>query len=217
MLDEAARLPEAHAALLTFAQARAEIAADPGADMALATLLDWVETHLMREHSDLGRTGAVCPYTRQAARLDTIRLAICTAGPDQEERAFVLLRNGFRALDAIPSRPGMAHFRTVIVGFPNCADERGVAMLQRVQRRQRFHSLARGRMIGLMHRASDAPGLWNRGFRPLRSPLPVLAIRHMVEPDAPFAARHPLLLMPYLMRFRLAGIRRLIDHFRDRA
>ena len=214
MLDRVARTAEARDALLNFAQARADIAADPAANAALARLLAWVESYLMREHSDLGRTGAVCPFTRQAARIDTARLAICTARPDEEERAFSLIRGSFGALDAIPCKPGMAHFRTVIVAFPNCTDKRGVAMLQRIQKRHKFYSLSRGRMIGLMYEASDAPGLWNRDFRPLRAPLPVLAIRHMVEHDAPFAARHPLLLAPYLAKFRLAGAKRLIDHFR---
>lgn len=214
MLDKVARTAEARDALLTFAQARADIDSDPEANVPLATLLGWVETYLMREHPDLGRTGAVCPFTRQAARIDTARLAICGAGPDDEERAFALIRGSFGALDAIPCKPAMAHFRTVIIGFPNCAGERGVAMLQGIQKRHKFYSLSRGRMIGLMYEASAAPGLWNRDFRPLRAPLPVLAIRHMVEHDAPFAARHPLLLTPYLAKFRLAGAKRLIDHLR---
>lgn len=214
MLDKVARTAEARDALLTFAQARVDIDSDPEANVPLATLLGWVETYLMREHPDLGRTGAVCPFTRQAARIDTARLAICGAGPDDEERAFALIRGSFGALDAIPCKPAMAHFRTVIIGFPNCTGERGVAMLQGIQKRHKFYSLSRGRMIGLMYEASDAPGLWNRDFRPLRAPLPVLAIRHMVEHDAPFAARHPLLLAPYLAKFRLAGAKRLIDHLR---
>lgn len=214
MLDRVARPAEARDVLLTFAQARADIAADPQASAPLATLLDWVENYLMREHPELGRTGAVCPFTRQAARIDTARLGICTAGADEEERAFALIRGSFGALDAIPCKPGLAHFRAVIIGFPGSTDERGIAMLQRVQNRHKFYSLARGRMIGLMHEASEAPGLWNPDFRPLRAPLPVLAIRHMVEHDAPFTARHPLLLVPYLARFRLAGGRRLIDHLR---
>jgi hypothetical protein len=90
-------------------------------------------------------------------------------------------------------------------------------MLQRVQKRNKFHSLSHRRMIGLMHAESDAPGLWNPDFRPLRSPLPVLAIRHLVEHDAPFAVRHPLLLLPYLAHFRLTGARRLIQHLRGQA
>lgn len=201
----------ASGALMSFAEAKAR---GGETEPALATLLGWVEDYLMRSHADLGRTGAVCPFTRQAARLDTVRLGICEAGADGEEAAFALIRDSFRALEAIPAKPAMAHFRTVIVGFPACADPGGIAMLKRVQKRHKFYSLARNRMIGLMYTDSDAPGLWNPEFRPLRAPLPVLAIRHMVEHDAPFAARHPLLLLPYLARFPLAGTRRLIAHLR---
>lgn len=203
---------QANAPLLTMAEARRSVELAPQGP--LATLLGWVESYLMKPHADLGRTGAVCPFTRQAARLDTVRLAVVPFGPAQESEAFALIRAGFAALEAIPASAGMAHFRTVIVGFPACTDEDGVAMLRRIQDGHKFFSLARGRMIGLMHASSEAPGLWNPEFRPLRAPMPVLAIRHMVEYDAPFAARHPLLMLPYLARFPVAGAKRLISHFR---
>jgi hypothetical protein len=209
MLDRVAR-PTVGTPLLTMQEARA---AETGDD-ALATLRGWVEAYLMRGHADLGRTGAVCPFTKQAAKLDTVRLAISPAGPGDEEEAFRLIRQGFSDLEAIPCKPSMRHFRTVIVGFPNCASPEGIAMLQAVQRRHKFYSLARFRMIGFMHATNDAPGLWNPDFRPLRAPLPVLAIRHLVEQDAPFAARHPLLLGPYLLRFPLAGPKRLLAYMR---
>ena len=166
--------------LQTLPAARAACEAAPRSDLPLATLLGWVEGYLMNAHADLGRTGAVCPFTRQAAKLDTARLGISEAGPGDEEAAFALIRNSFRALEAIPAKPSMAHFRTVIIGFPACASPEGIAMLKRVQNRHKFYSLARNRMIGLMYADSDAPGLWNPEFRPLRAPLPVLAIRHMV-------------------------------------
>lgn len=199
--------------LMTLAAARAR-SADQADGSALSTLLGWVESYLMSAHADLGRTGAVCPFTRQAAKLDTARLAISQAGPQDEDTAFALIRRSFAELDAIPAKATMQHFRTVIIGFPACASPAGVAMLQRVQNRHKFYSLRRNRMIGLMHLDSEAPGLWNPEFRPLRAPLPVLAIRHMVEHDAPFAARHPLLLLPYLARFPLAGTKRLLSHLR---
>lgn len=200
-------------ALSTVADAKARIARPPE-PAALSSLLGWVEGYLMASHADLGRTGAVCPFTRQAAKLDTVRLGISEAGPSDEAAAFSLIRGSFQALEAIPAKPAMAHFRTVIIGFPACAGKDGIAMLKRVQDRHKFYSLSRNRMIGLMYAGSDAPGLWNPEFRPLRAPLPVLAIRHMVEHDAPFAARHPLLLLPYLARFPLSGARRLLAHVR---
>jgi hypothetical protein len=209
MLDKVER-PSVGTPLLTMDEARLR---EPG-NGALAMLRGWVESYLMRGHADLGRTGAVCPFTKQAAKLDLVRLAICEAGPDGEEDAFRIIRNGFSDLETIPCKPSMRHFRTVIVGFPNCGSPEGIDMLQRVQRRHKFYSLARFRMIGFMHAANDAPGLWNPNFRPLRAPLPVLAIRHLVEQDAPFAARHPLLLAPYLLRFPIAGPKRLLAYMR---
>ena len=62
MLDRVARTAEARDALLTFAQARADIAADAGENASLATLLGWVENYLMREHPDLGDG---CPRHRR--------------------------------------------------------------------------------------------------------------------------------------------------------
>jgi hypothetical protein len=195
-------------ALLTLSQAR------NSRDPAMATLLDWIETYLMRGHPDLGRDGAVCPFTRQAGRLDCVRLGIDAAGSDQEEAVFARVRDSLAALEAIPAAPAMAHFRTVIIGFPECGSREGTAMLRRVQARNTFYTLKRNRMIGLMHAESEAPGLWNEAFRPLRAPLPVLAVRHLVEHDAPFAVQNPLLLLPYIARFRLAGLKRLYAHLR---
>ncbi len=204
MLDTVSPKPAANA-LLTVVEARDRAAADP----AMAMLLGWVETYLMRDHPNLGRTGAVCPFTRQAAKMDTVRLATFESAPEDEEEAFALVRGSFGALERIPCRPGMEHFRTVIMGFPNASGADGIAMLQRVQARHKFYSLGRFRMIGFMHEGNHAEGLWNPDFRPLRAPLPVLAIRHLVEQDAPFAVRHPLLIAPYLAKFGLAGAKRL--------
>jgi hypothetical protein len=210
MLDKVAG-PASTDALLTMPQARDAARADE----AWSTLTGWVDGYLMSAHPDLGRTGAVCPFTRQAGKIDTVRLAVSHAGPEDEEEAFLLIRKAFADLEAIPCKPSMKHFRTVIVGFPGCNDPQGVAMLARVQARHKFYSLSRFRMIGFMHPQADAPGLWNPDFRPLRAPVPVLAIRHLVEQDAPFAARHPLLMLPYLLRFPLAGPRRLLGYARS--
>lgn len=208
MTDSAAVEPH----LLTLPEAR--IRSEDGAAPALAALTGWVETYLMSAHADLGRTGAVCPFTRQAAKLDTVRLGISTAAASDEDAAFTAVRRSFADLDAIPAQAPLRHFRTVILGFPECTDPAGTAMLKRVQKRLTYASLRRFRMIGLMYPQSEAPGLWNPQFRPLRAPFPVVAVRHMVEQDAPFAARHPLLMLPYLARFRMAGARRLIAHLR---
>lgn len=191
---------------LTLLQSRTDEWAD---DASMSLLRSWVEDYLICSHQDLGRAGAVCPFTKQAAKINTVRFAISLSGADEEQSILCLVRNCFQELDQIPCKPGMEHFRTIIVGFPMCENTEGLATLARVQKRLKFYSLVRFRMIGYMFSGSDAPGLWNPNFRPLRSPMPVLAIRYLVEQDAPFAARHPLLAVPYLMKFGSTGLRRL--------
>ena len=60
---------------------------------------------------------------------------------------------------------------------------RGIETVKAVAAESSFRQL----MLGQFHPLPPAePGLWNADFRPLRSPVPLLAIRHMVPTDLPF-------------------------------
>ena len=204
MLDvEAGLLPMGNH--LTYDQARREAA--PGSH--LAVLLDWVTNYPMNGHAELGRSGAVCPFVKQASRLDTLYLSTCLAGPEDEQAVFDLMRGSFGELEHVPAPPGKERLRTIIIGFPNCAGPDGIAMLDRVYHRHKYYTLFRFRMIAFFHDASETGGLWNHDFRPMRAPMPVLGVRYLVEQDAVFAAKHRIMLAPYLLRFGIAGARRL--------
>ena len=195
-----------------------EMAQQPGAtegpDAALLQVGMWVRTYLMSAHPDLGRTGDVCPFTAQASRLDTIRLGASDANAAQADEIEAVMRDCFRQFEEIPCPKSMRHFRTVIVGFPNCNSEEGRETLRKVHAKLKYFTLLRARMLGLFHTETDAPGLWNQNFRPLRSPLPILAIRQLVVQDAPFVIRHPMLLPTYLGKFPLGGAKRLLAEVR---
>jgi hypothetical protein len=190
-------------------------APDEAAD-AYALLATWVKTYLMVSHPQLGRSGAVCPFTSQAFRLDTIRIGICDATSLDRARILAGMGGCFREFRQIRCAAAMKHFRTLIVGFPRLDDAAGLETLAAVQGRLKFYSLLRGLMVGLFHANANAPGLWNPDFRPLRSPIPVLAIRHLVANDAPFAARHPLLVPTYVAKYPLAGSKKLLALFARR-
>ena len=196
--------------LFTYDEARTTNAPDE----PLSILARWMATYPVNGHADLGRTGSVCPFVRQSTRLDLLRLAICPAGPDDEDEAFAIVRGSFRNLEGIPAPPGRERLRTIVIGFPNCANPEGLEMLGRVFKRHKYYTLVRFRMIAFFHAASDTHGLWNPEFRPMRSPMPVLGARYMIEQDAIFAAHYKLLLAPYLLRFGLAGVRRLAAYWR---
>jgi hypothetical protein len=170
----------------------------------------WTRAFLMSAHPDLGRDGDVCPFTSMGARLGLLRFAVSDATPDDPARIAREARDAFAAFEDMPHAPRMGNFRAVLLGFPNCADERGIAALGAAQKALRLTSFRRARMIGVFHAGADAPGLWNPDFRPLRSPIPLIAFRALVEQDAPFVTRHPLLAPSYLRAFPIRGSRRLI-------
>jgi len=180
-------------------------------DGVLARLVEWLDAYPVNPHAELGRAGVVCPYTRQARKIGSIRMAVLGAQAGHEQAAFIALRDGFRELGRIPVDSGSEEFRTVILAFPECDNEAGIAMLKRVIKRLKYYALFRCFTVGFMHRESEEKGLWNPAFRPLRSPMPVLALRYVVAQDAPFIARYHLMWGPYLARYGIDGARRLFS------
>jgi hypothetical protein len=173
-------------------------------------IAQWLTSYLMRPHAELGRSGDVCPFTAQALRLDTIRIGVCTAAGSDVASVRSAMRDCFEQFASMPCPQAMRHFRTIVVGFPRMDDAAGLESLRKAQRRLKIYCLLRGLMIGRFYAGSNDPGLWNPHFRPLRSPIPLLAIRQVVENDAPFAIRHPLLIPTYVWKYSLAAPKRLL-------
>lgn len=180
-------------------------------------LAGWISDYPMHDHAELGRSGTVCPFVKQASRLDTLRLAINLAGPEDEESVFAEVRSSFGDMRGIPAPRGKGRLRTIAIGFPNCAGEHGIAMLERVYKRHKYYTLLRSQMIAFFHPGAETHGLWNQAFRPMRSPMPIVAVRYLIEQDAVFAAKHKLMTLPYLLRFGPAGARRIAAHWQRKA
>jgi len=184
---------------------------------ALGVLANWLTDYAMNDHADLGRSGTVCPFVKRASRLETLRLGISLATPEDEASVYEEIRSSFAVLKRIPAPEDRQQLRTITIGFPGCASDAGIAMLARVTARHKYYTLLRWRMLALFHDGSELQGLWKPAFRPLRSPMPMIAVRYLVEQDAGFVAKHKLLIAPYLVRFGLGGARRLTGHWRARA
>jgi hypothetical protein len=176
------------------------------------SIAKWMASYLMSTHPDLGRPGDVCPFTAQASRLNTIRIVVSGATSKNIDTIKDLMYHCLREFTLIPCEKPMKHFRTIVVGFPKMVDSKGLDVLKAVQARLKWHCLLRGLMIGRFFADARDPGLWNRDFRPLRSPVPLLALRHVVENDAPFAARYPLLIPTYVWNYPRAAPKRLLSH-----
>lgn len=101
-----------------------------------------------------------------------------------------------------------AGLRTIVILFPWVTEAAAPITVDALQVRLKSQFVREGLMIGQFHAASVEPGLHNPAFRPLRAPVPSLAIRVMVESDLPFLLSRPEHLAAYLARFGESGLRR---------
>jgi hypothetical protein len=174
-----------------------EIAAYPG---PLRTVLRWAWDYLCQPHPDLGRTGNVCPYAQGALDRGTFFLTV-QPGPDPDPAAAAARLRRYRDWFVELSEPTAAArmFHTILMLFPDLSTDRVPEIVDGLQVQLKDEFVARGLMIGEFH---DGPppkgGLWNPDFRPLRCPVPVLAIRHMVPTDYLFLEGNPEHVKMYL-------------------
>ncbi|MFX0592106.1 DUF6875 domain-containing protein [Melissospora conviva] len=177
----------------------------PVADVAaqLRAVLEWAREYLCGPHPELGRKGPVCPFAQGSLERGTFFLAVHRGeAPTPETLAETLLiyRDWFRELP--PVTGPAAQFKTVLLTFPDLAPQWAQAVVDETQARLKPRYVAEGLMIGEFHAGPpDKGGLWNPDFRPLRSPVPLLAIRHMVATDLPFLTDDAAALRSYLQRF----------------
>jgi len=85
----------------------------------------------------------------------------------------------------------------VLPGF----DRTDSGPLDALQRRLKDSFVSEGLMVGQFHPRCEQSGLWNADFRPLRAPIPLLAIRRMVSSDLPFLVDSGHHMSSYFSRF----------------
>lgn len=155
----------------------------------LRTIVDWAEEYLCRPHPELGRSGPVCPYVEAAMRKGLFFLTVVRGddlGRDDVARRIVGFRDWFLRLPPEGSH-GDAGLKTILVLFPDLPQDRVREVIDTTQEELKPEYVPKGLMIGEFHAGPpDKAGLWNEDFRPLRSPVPMLVIRHMVPTDFAF-------------------------------
>jgi Domain of unknown function (DUF6875) len=150
----------------------------------------WCEEFLARPHPRLGRNGSVCPFIPRALAMNKVVFAVVRTEDRSAadiDQAVSRYRDVFLRMEPVCGPEAMD--KAIIVILPEVSDEDAPAMVDETHRRLKPQFVEAGLMIGKFHPLSDQSGLHNPGFRPLRSPVPLLAIRHMVDSDLPFLNR----------------------------
>lgn len=166
-----------------------EVERNYASDSPLVTMLNWVKGFLAKPHPDVGRKGPVCPFVPISLVLDSIWFAeITDSRADLNSIAQIITEYRDRFLEMEPKNGSEAMNKAILVVFPNLGAE-GAAVVDEVQFNLKKFFVDLGLMLGEFHATNESPGLRNPSFRPLRSPIPMLAIRYMVESDLPFLLR----------------------------
>lgn len=156
----------------------------------LTETIEWIKNTLARPHPDLGRVGPVCPFMPRALELSAIWLTVIRAKNLQQQQLEEIVR-GYRDIffEIEPREGEAALYKALLLIFPDVHIEDTFKLIDAVQQKLKPFFVEAGLMIGEFHKRNECPGLHNPNFRPLRSPIPMLAVRFMVESDLPFLQR----------------------------
>jgi len=156
--------------------------------VAIRAIVDWEWSFLTQPHPELGRAGPVCPFARPALTRGTIFYTV-RPGADLDVDAVESVARSYRGwfLELEPVSGREAQYKSINMIFPDLPPSALGPVIEGVQERLKLLYAREGIMIGEFHPGPpDKGGLWNERFRPLRSPLPLLGIRHMVPTDLAF-------------------------------
>lgn len=181
-----------------------EVDAGNDAESPLGSTVDWVRRFLARPHPDLGRAGPVCPFTPMALELDTMWLIEVTEStPDMLRMQDVIEQCRQIFMDTEPREGPLSINKVIMVVFSGMSAD-DAPWIDALQAKLKSNFVEVGLMLGEFHSKNDTPGLRNEAFRPLRSPIPMLVMRHMVESDLPFLKRQadlPEIRISYLRSY----------------
>jgi hypothetical protein len=164
-----------------------------------ARIRDWATTYLVAPHPELGREGPVCPFTAASVNKDMFWVGSADRSDLTAEDIEIIVADAvmeFRRLE--PTEGPDALLKTILILFPAVTD---YSLIDEAQKRLKQESVAMGLMIGQFYPGCEEPGIRNPEFRPLQSPLALLAIRNMVSSDFPFLATKAEWIEEYLKKF----------------
>lgn len=169
-------------------------------DHAAEVITQWMSSYLTRPHAQINRAGAVCPFVEPALAMDAVRIrAISSVGPRPERYVAEATR---RALRTFPPSDLLDHkkaLRALVLVFPDLMDRGHV--IDRVHAEVKDGAVRRGLMVGQLHPECDEPSARNPTFPVNRSPVPLLAVRHMAVHDILFLKDRRPWFVEYDRRF----------------
>ena len=183
---------------------------------ALHAVAEWIKTYVVKPHKDLGRAGPVCPFVPVSLERKTLWLA-----PEQiadlEVQAVVELINGYQRLflDAQPTDGDDAIYKVIVVVFTDLSADRAQGVFDDVLQHLAVPSYVEdGIVFGPFYEGHEGTAIYNSSFRPFRSPVPFLFVRHGVISDWKFFLDNDDWLNRWAHRYGESAVRALAEELR---
>lgn len=180
---------------------------------SLESIQCYVREFLAKPNPLLGRKGPTCPFVPKSIKLDTIYLGVVSQQhvPTEADMENVVLamKERFKLLE--PMEGSTAPFKAIILIFPDISLADAPDMIDGLQKKLKPLFVEDGLMLGEFHKFNNASGLRNSSFFPLRTPVPCMAIRHMVPSDIAFLNQSE-----FPIDVRKAMIERFLETFGDK-
>ncbi|CAD6555361.1 DUF6875 domain-containing protein [Paraburkholderia metrosideri] len=169
-------------------------------DGSFSRILRWIEDFLCAPNTELGRLGDVCPFAKTAVLKRSIEfyrnhsLSVACLSDDVELHRDEFLRSG--------GRDDIYRCRIIV---PDSLDNASSA-IESVQKQLKPKFVGNHLMLGQFFPDCEEPGLRNKMFRPLQTPVPLIAIRNMVPTDIAFLYGNEQYVSVYMEKFGSRGI-----------
>ncbi|MBF6124017.1 DUF6875 domain-containing protein [Nocardia brasiliensis] len=165
---------------------------NPHADKLLRYLAD----RLARPDPALGRDGPVCPFVRHTMTHHSLWVAVVPGAQPAVDTMTAAVDDAFEIYCGLRDAAGRdAGMLAAITLFP---DLTRYGPVDAVHQARKTAVVAEGLMLGQFYPGCGVSGLWNKDFRPLDAPLPMLVIRKMMNTDFPFLVERTEWLYAYL-------------------
>ena len=147
----------------------------------------WTENFLARSNPDLGRAGPVCPFIRPSLDKKSLWLT-AIRGVEPEVKPFQDAVLGYKEwfLELPPASGEDEIFKSILILLPDVHEKNYSQVIDNTQKQLKPAFIKEQLMIGQFHPRCEESGVRNAGFRPLQSPVPLLAIRRITPGDVVF-------------------------------
>ncbi|WP_213776888.1 DUF6875 domain-containing protein [Caballeronia sp. dw_276] len=168
-------------------------------DEGFSSVIEWIERFLCAPNTELGRLGDVCPFAKTAMLKRSVEFY-----RNRSKSVSCLLADvELHMEEFLQSGANQDVYRCRIIVPANFDD--AVAAVEYVQKQLKPAFVERHLMIGQFFQDCEEPGLWNKNFRPLQAPVPLIAIRNMVPTDIAFLYGEESYVRAYLEKFGRRG------------